>query len=369
MALEVEILTESKFNVIDQIKENQTLEFERIANWIIAGSGNFEKTHDDGRYRDNCNTFRGASACKDHVYKSLTLHYNHCNKMDCETCFIQASSTRARELNGKLKELREKALKEGVKIGMVKHIALSPTKELMKEILTDYNKFLKFRREFDVKTILEESGLFGGVLMLDLWTKQCRTCGKKDYECSCEIKDLKRVLSPHFHYIGYGYMLHANDFREKFKDWVYVNFGSREDAYHTLFYALTHCALWRKDDGKLKPAYETTGFLNSKHLEPIHTVTKYIPHKCKVCKKPTRRIKRGLVRTGGRFPHTIHVQLIDHELELGREIRYKTLVRSYRIKNIEELREVVEINKIRYEKYKRKKMKTESIEKAGNGDG
>ena len=32
MALEVETLAESKFNVIDQIKESQTLEFERIAN-------------------------------------------------------------------------------------------------------------------------------------------------------------------------------------------------------------------------------------------------------------------------------------------------------------------------------------------------
>jgi len=170
MALEVEILAENKYKVIDQIKENQTLEFERIANWIIAGSGNFEKTHDDGRYRDNCNTFRGASACQDHVYKSLTLHYNHCNKMDCETCFIQGASTRARDLNERLQKFKEKALKEGINVGKIKHIALSPKRELMKEILTDYDLYLKFRKEIVVNTILEKSGLFAGILILDLWT-------------------------------------------------------------------------------------------------------------------------------------------------------------------------------------------------------
>jgi len=368
MAIESQGHFEHKINIIDQIKENQTLEFEKVGNWIVAGSGNFEKTQTDGRYRDNCNTFREASACKDHLYKSLTLHYNHCNKLDCETCFIQGSSSRARDLNDRLQKFKEKALREGVKVGKIKHIALSPTKALMEEVLTDYSSYLKFRKEIVVNTILDESGLFAGILIFDLWSKQCKICGKKERECSCEEKDLERVISPHFHYIGYGYVLHANDFREKFKDWVYVNFGSREDAYHTIFYALTHCAMWRKENGKLKPAYGFTGFLRPKHLEPIHAVTKYIPHTCKVCKKPTRRIKRGLTRVG-KFPHAIHVHLSEGELELGGEIRYKTLVRSYRICHIEKLRDVVEINRVRYEKYKRKKKKSEKSNDGGNGYG
>ena len=84
--------------------------------------------------------------------------------------------------------------------------------------------------------------------------------------------------------------------------------------------------------------------------------TKYFPHTCKVCKKPTRKIRRGLTRVG-KFPHAIHVQLSEDELELGSEIRYKMLVRSYQICHIEQLRDVVEINRLRYEKYKRKKKK------------
>ncbi len=86
MAIETQSQFESKINIVENIKENQHLDFEKIGNWIVAGSGNFEKTQTDGRYRDNCNTFREASACKDHLRKSLTLHYNHCNKLDCETC-------------------------------------------------------------------------------------------------------------------------------------------------------------------------------------------------------------------------------------------------------------------------------------------
>ena len=51
------------------------------------------------------------------------------------------------------------------------------------------------------------------------------------------------------------------------------------------------------------------------------------------------------------------------------EIRYKMLVRSYRICHVEVLRDAVELNRIRYEKYKRKKIKIISNSKEGNGYG
>ena len=66
------------------------------------------------------------------------------------------------------------------------------------------------------------------------------------------------------------------------------------------------------------------------------------------------------------FPHVIHVHLSEDEVEFGGEIRYKMLVRSYRICHIEKLRDDVEIHRIRYEKYKRKREKNE---KEGNGYG
>lgn len=36
-----------------KVKIHKTREFQRIGNWILAGSGNFEETQGDGRYREN----------------------------------------------------------------------------------------------------------------------------------------------------------------------------------------------------------------------------------------------------------------------------------------------------------------------------
>ena len=100
--------------VIKKIKEHQKLGFENFSNWIPVGSGNYEKTQDDGRYRDNCNEYRGIVTCENHKIESLKMVFNHCNKLDCETCCIHAVSDRARMLNEELiasqKESKSKVL-------------------------------------------------------------------------------------------------------------------------------------------------------------------------------------------------------------------------------------------------------------------
>ncbi len=65
-----------KNKLINQIKKNQKLEFKRLANWVIAGSGNFEKTQTDGRYRDNCNTFRKFFFGGDHITTNRTNYFS-----------------------------------------------------------------------------------------------------------------------------------------------------------------------------------------------------------------------------------------------------------------------------------------------------
>jgi len=56
-------------DTIQKIKERQKIDFEKLGSWIVAGSGNYEKIQDDGRYRKNCNTFKDAITCKDHKVK------------------------------------------------------------------------------------------------------------------------------------------------------------------------------------------------------------------------------------------------------------------------------------------------------------
>lgn len=170
-------------NAISWIKENQKREFERLANWIIAGSGNYEKIQEDGRYRENCNTFREASTCETHKIKSIKLHYNHCNKLDCETCFIHASSYRARIINQKLLQFKEKADKERIKVGEIKRVIMSPKDELILPRLFSYEDFLQFRREVGV--LLDDFGLFAGIIVFHLWSLNCQNYGKHEKKCDC----------------------------------------------------------------------------------------------------------------------------------------------------------------------------------------
>ena len=83
---------------VEKIKRYPTLSFNEFGNWIEAGSGNFEKTQDDGRYRDNCNTFHLSITCVDHRDKRKKFYW-HCGKLDCITCFIEASSRKAKLIN------------------------------------------------------------------------------------------------------------------------------------------------------------------------------------------------------------------------------------------------------------------------------
>jgi hypothetical protein len=402
MTIESKSRFEDKNNIINRIKENQSLDFEKVANWIVAGSGNYEKTQTDGRYRENCNTFREASTCETHKIKSLKFHYNHCNKLDCETCFLHATSSRARIINRKLLEFKKKATNEGIRVGRIVHLILSPKQEIILPYLDNYEDFLKFKKT--VKVLLEEFGLFAGVIVFDLWSKKCEHCGKKEEDCPCSDKKIVRAINPHFHYMGYGYLRNDEEIKSKYNDWVTINTGRRDDAYHTIMYSVSHAALWRKANGKLKPAYHYFGYLRSNKLVSTGTAVKFYRDKCPICKQPRKRITKGLKISGTRpqlrgshslleyakkkgiktrklsfaciskeFKKHIYndgnlkVEVTERDIELGTVILYKSVLRSYRINDIAELREIVRENKRRYDRDRLKYTRT--IQKEANGYG
>lgn len=53
-------------DAIKKIKSHQEADYEAFSSWVPAGSGNFEKTRTDGRYRKNCNTYRDTITCENH---------------------------------------------------------------------------------------------------------------------------------------------------------------------------------------------------------------------------------------------------------------------------------------------------------------
>ena len=180
---------------------------------------------------------------------------------------------------------------------------------------------------------------------------------------------------------------------------MYVNLGRRKDAYNTIFYVLTRVSMWRKDDGKLNPAYQTFGWLKSNKFVPISQRIVYNKDKCPVCKKARKKILSG-VKTiknqesyKGLIPYIERInslkadlkdklvkELIDQkskkrtfievsekDIVLGKEILYARIEVKYELRNVDELRRLTTINKMRYRKDKRGNESV--ILKDGNGYG
>ncbi len=386
--------------VIQDIKQHQTIDYENFSNWIPAGSGNFEKTKTDGWYRENCNTYRDTITCEHHRIESLKLIFNHCNKLDCETCFIHASSDRARILNERLLEFQKEAKKYGIKTGNILHIIFNPKNNLALKRMKDYNEFLEFRSN-EIFTMLKDCGIFAGIIFTQLWSYKCQICGKEERKCICQEKELERELNPHFHVVGFGYLKNNREFREQYEDWVYINLGRRKDGYHTIFYILTNAALWRNEDGKLKPAYQSFGYLKSSEFVQIKEKIKFINDRCPICKKPRKKVVKGVEvhtdpveirnsislsnraqnqiilgekllhkKVEGLFNHNQNkiylLNVSENYIVLGSEMKYKRIIREYKFLNIEWLRQITMKNRIQYKKDRKK---WEKDNKQGNGYG
>ena len=274
-------------NTVEQVKKYRYIPFEKFGNWIEVGSGNYEKLSDDGRYRENCNSFRLDISCNEHKGER-TRFYWHCGKLDCATCFIEASSRRSRRINERLLEFQREAFKRSIKTGRILHFTLSINRDLALKMMADYDgNFIPFRRDI-INPMLQDMGVFAGVVFTHIRSATCQSCGEKEKNCQCDTKVLIKKFNPHFHVIGYGYIINAKQFKKKYLDFVYINHGRRYDAYHTIFYILSKASLWRKEDGTLKPAYTYFSWLSGKKFKKIKETIIHHTDNCPICKKPRK---------------------------------------------------------------------------------
>jgi len=331
---------------IERLRSYRRVPFERFSNWIEAGSGNYEKTQTDGRYRESCNKFHLEIDCKDH-HGSKKIHW-HCGKMDCVTCFITTSSVKARKINQRLLGFQKEAYRAGIKTGRILHFSLSLNHRLARKMLANYDgEFNDFMRK-RIYPMLEDMGVFGGVIFTHLRSGICTSCGEKIKTCHCEAKKLYRKFNAHFHVLGFGYIINAKEFHEKYPKFVYINHGRRYDSYHTVFYILSKCSLWRKRDGKLKPCYRYFKWLHGKKFVIVKKHTRITTENCRTCGKP------------------LIIQQSEDEREIGKPYFYYLIAREFRILSVEGLRKVAKRNIARFRAEKRSR---ETIHKLGNGYG
>lgn len=340
--------------------------------------------------------------CENHKLKSIEITYNRCGKLDCKTCYTSTASKQAIKINEKTREFKRLAENNYVRVGRVIHLTVSPKKALITSKLRSYDMFLKFRKS--AYKMLKLSGIHSGFIFTHVWSITCRDCGKDESECTCVGDNLYWEISPHFHIIGYGYLLNTTEFKALYKDWIVRNFGRRDDAYETALYLLTHCAIWRKPNGKLKPAYEPFGELHPKRFKTISSKVVSVPKKCPRCKSVMKQIVKGIKVTGDRPQiagavtlqykalrlgintagltreeienriaqcvyknENFKLEVSEKDLKLGQEIRYLTTKRRYKIKSLASLRETVQKNKRKYKEDVKKF--AEQKQKEGNGYG
>ncbi|MFX1568130.1 MAG: hypothetical protein ACFFCV_07160 [Promethearchaeota archaeon] len=293
------------------------LPFEKCYNWIPAGS--------QGTYRENCNKKRYELQCEHDPHSKKSI-YQHCNKLDCEVCFITACSIKARKINDRLKEFRRICYVNGIGIGKIMHFSIAF--HIRQDTFETYQKYTEFKRKI-VYPMLKDIGVLGGVIFLHLWSNVCTQCNEKEYFCKCTKNDktIEKKIHVHIHVVGFGYLMNNLKFREKYPNATYRNhLPRRNNVYYTIFYILSKIALW-KDRSGLKSSYNLFGYLHQSKFMIQGTYNTRLTDNCPICKTPR------------------HICKIEHvELHNKRIWTIKTSLRKYKLKDIEVLRQLVSNN-------------------------
>lgn len=313
-----------------RITEFSKMSFEKFSQWIPAGSGNFEKIKDNGKYREECNKVYYKLKCENSSHNkkhSKKVIYSHCNKLDCSICFISASSKKARELDDRILEFRRLSYEKGISIGKILHFSIILDSE--RKSFETQEGYKKLKRTV-IYPMLEDIGIIAGILFLHIWSNICVDCGENHYFCNCLGSKTEKKVNIHIHIVGFGYLMETKEFKKKYSKYICRNhLPRREDSFYTNFYILSKIALWKKENGKLLLSYNYFGYLHQSKFKIAKKESYKIIDKCDECKRP---------------------RLVDKFLDT--EIDYKWIYslkgkkKTYELKNVEKLR------RLKFEKYR-----------------
>jgi RNA polymerase subunit RPABC4/transcription elongation factor Spt4 len=122
------------------------------------------------------------------------------------------------------------------------HVVLSPPEGAIDETAQGYRKGRQLAYD-----IARYSGLKGGLCVFHPYRLRCSECGSKidDYgkRCSnCGGQTFLWFWSPHFHFLGYGWIQNTVEGFER-HGWVVINLGVRKSVFWTVQYLLSHAGV------------------------------------------------------------------------------------------------------------------------------
>lgn len=235
-------------------------------------------------------------------------HVYSCHRPVCPECLYSAANQKAlsiwRTFQGKSLVLTAEAEQAHRYIGKKKQIQFSYSPDLLTPAdLLDREKLRLINRELDrVLDAAFADGWYAGFLVFHAYRLQRvdgTFAGEGDLMESSEpvnlrdiFKGLTPVWGPHWHFVGYGYVMPAGEFAETFPEWRYKrikeaklpgknNQYAERDVVATARYLLTHHAVFM--DRLVVPkriglsGETTTEF--SQHGQSYRWVGEFRPHK------------------------------------------------------------------------------------------
>jgi hypothetical protein len=154
---------------------------------------------------------------------------NHCDRAGCMTCSGEWARREATRCADRLHNGATAYYRHHHKLGFARHWAISPPQEWAKQLIKEKGMDGIFQIRRKATELAKRAGVFGGVVVAHPWRqdKQNKTW----------------YLSPHIHIVGYGVMMHSDEFFKMSGGWIYNYKGVRKSIFKTISYLLSHAGI------------------------------------------------------------------------------------------------------------------------------
>lgn len=229
-----------------------------VDRWGLVGNG--EVYSDCGKW-----SYRGCLETEDHHSKIAKVNgeikfleggkafikkfQKSCFRAECPVCYEDWISRRTGEIKKVLDHRRDMKGKSSKVI----HIILSPPNgdslgfDWVKEVVSMAREFSYVNLRRELYDICHRVGLNGGVVIFHPKRRECGCCGgkiphKADKCPECGFEQFKWYFSPHFHILGFGWVVDGDKIEEIYDKtgWVVVNKGVRRSVGGSVYYLLSH---------------------------------------------------------------------------------------------------------------------------------
>jgi len=217
--------------------------------------------------RDGCGDVSGVKACPEGHGKPDMLH-NRCFRPECPVCYKAWSNREGNHVIERLEAGEVLYHRVGKKLYRVRHIAFSPPQDMALKSMASVDGFKGLRSE--AVKVMKKAGVLGGCIIFHSHRKHFVEGVPVWY------------YSPHFHVLGYGYLVSADKFYED-TGWVYKNKGVRNTVGGTVSYLLTHAGLGYVGDKRVFHCVTWFGIMGYSRMVIKSDTRRVVYEKCPVC--------------------------------------------------------------------------------------